>query len=144
MIDRRCPVAPRRLGIAICALYDNHLVKPPFRGELETKFVADDVEIALLTATFDARAGDEERLLAALSRYVVLTRHEPECRNVDLVASVTQGGRFLVIEKWDSAEAVQAHLDSALMTDMATEVLPSLASKPAIDLHDTISAHDLM
>jgi quinol monooxygenase YgiN len=139
----RCPVAPRRLGNAICALYDNGLVKPPFRGELETKFVVDDVEIALLTATFDARLGDEEWLLAALSRYVVLTRHEPACRNVDLVASVTQGGRFLVIEKWDSSEAVQAHLDSELMTSMANEVLPTLAGKPTIDLYDTISAHDL-
>jgi quinol monooxygenase YgiN len=57
--------------------------------------------------------------------------------------SATQGGRFLVIQKWDSAEAVQAHLDSDLMTDMAREVIPMLASKPAIDLFDTISAHDL-
>src|SRR6478736_6532654 len=84
-----------------------------------------EVEIAVLTARFLARPGAEEALLAALSRYVVLTRHEPACRNVDLVASATEGGRFLVIEKWDSPEAVQAHLDSRLMTDMAREVLPS-------------------
>jgi hypothetical protein len=29
------------------------------------------------------------------------------------------------------------------MQDMAREVIPLLASKPAIDLYDTISAHDL-
>jgi hypothetical protein len=29
------------------------------------------------------------------------------------------------------------------MTDMAREVVPLLASKPVIDLYDTISAHDL-
>jgi quinol monooxygenase YgiN len=102
-----------------------------------------DVEIALLTAVFDAQAGGEEALLASLARYVVLTRQEPACRNVDLVASVTHGGRFCVIEKWESAEAVQAHLDSHLMSEMAREVMPALASKPAIDLYDTISAHDL-
>ena len=45
-------------------------------------------------ASCDARPGAEETLLAALSRYVVMTRHEPECRNVDLVASVTRPGRF--------------------------------------------------
>ena len=101
------------------------------------------IEIALLTATFDARTGSEEDLLAALSRYVVLTRHEPDCRNVDLVASVTHPGRFLVIEKWQSAAAVQAHLDSALMTEMARAAIAALASKPEIDLYDTISAHDL-
>jgi quinol monooxygenase YgiN len=101
------------------------------------------VEIAVLTASFDARPGAEETLLATLSNYVVMTRHEPGCRNVDLVASVTRGGRFFVIEKWESADAVQAHLDSPLMTEMARAAISSLASKPTIDLYDSISAHDL-
>jgi quinol monooxygenase YgiN len=103
-----------------------------------------EVEIAVLTATFDARSGSEDALAAALARYVVLTRRENGCRNVDLVASTTQDGRFLVIEKWESATAVQKHLDSELMTRMAQEVVPSLAVKPVIDLFDSISAHDLM
>ncbi len=51
------------------------------------------VAIALLTATFDARTGAEDALLAALSNYVVMTRREAACRNVDLVASVTRPGR---------------------------------------------------
>jgi quinol monooxygenase YgiN len=59
------------------------------------------------------------------------------------VISATHGGRFLVIEKWDSADAVQVHLDSDLMQEMARQVVPLLASKPEIDLFDTISAHDL-
>jgi quinol monooxygenase YgiN len=102
-----------------------------------------ELEIAVLTASFDARSGAEEALLGALSRYVVLTRHEPACRNVDLVASVTHAGRFLVIEKWSSADAVQDHLDSPLMTDMARAVLGALTAKPEIDLYDPISAYDL-
>src|SRR5262245_32381682 len=105
--------------------------------------MATEVEVAMLTATFDAAPGSEEALAAALARYVVMTRNAAACRNVDLVMSATQGGRFLVIEKWDSAADVQAHLDSASMTDMAREVVPLLSSKPAIDLYDTISAHDL-
>ena len=100
-------------------------------------------EVAVLTAGFEARAGDEAALLGALARYVVLTRHEPACRNVDLVASCTHDARFLVVEKWESAEALQAHLDSELMTDMARAAVPCLAAQPAIDLYDTISAHDL-
>ncbi len=102
-----------------------------------------DVEIALLTASFVAKSGAEETLLGALSRYVVMTRQVPECRNVDLVASVTHPGRVLVVEKWESAAAVQAHLDSPLMTEMANAVLEALASKPEIDLYDPISAYDL-
>jgi quinol monooxygenase YgiN len=100
-------------------------------------------EIAVLTGTFDARPGSESALAATLARYVVLTRRQDACRNVDLVASVTHDGRFLVIEKWESAEAVQRHLDSALMSEMARDALSSLASKPEIDLFDSISAHDL-
>ncbi len=145
--------APRRPSIRV--LYDNGLVKPvlgdgrrPENGPIDPcekacERVPDDLEIAMLTATFDARPGAEEALAATLARYVVVARHEPACRNVDLVSSLTHGGRLMVIEKWDSADAVQAHLDSPLMTDMAREALPSLATKPALDIYDTISAHDL-
>ena len=102
-----------------------------------------DIEVALLAGTFDALPGAEEALAATLARYVVMTRNEPACRNVDLVLSATHSGRFLVIEKWDSADAVQVHLDSPLMIEMAREVVPLLATKPALDLYDTNSAHDL-
>ena len=103
----------------------------------------EDIEIAVLTAIFDAQTDAEDTLLAELARYVVLTRRQPACRNVDLVASVTHERRFCVIEKWTSAEAVQAHLDSQLMSEMAQAVVPALSAKPVIDLYDTISAHDL-
>jgi quinol monooxygenase YgiN len=48
-----------------------------------------------------------------------------------------------VIEKWDSPDAARAHLDGAAMTELAHESVPLLANRPEIDLHDTISAHDL-
>jgi quinol monooxygenase YgiN len=105
--------------------------------------VPDEVELAVLTASFDARDGSEDALAGALARYVVLARTEDGCRNIDLVTSTTQRGRFLVIEKWGSRDAARAHLDGAAMTDMARAAVPLLAAKPTIDLHDTISAHDL-
>ncbi len=105
--------------------------------------MADDLDIAMLTAAFDARPGAEETLVATLSRYVVLTRSEPACRNVDLIASFTHRGRVMVIEKWESADALQAHLDSHLMISMARDTVPLLATEPAIDMYDTISAYDL-
>jgi quinol monooxygenase YgiN len=102
-----------------------------------------DVEIAVLTAAFTARPDHESELAAVLARYVVLTRGEEACRNVDLLTSATQSGRFLVIEKWESADAARAHLDTPLMIDMAAAAVPLLAEKPTIDLLDAISAHDL-
>ena len=105
--------------------------------------MSDDLELAVLTGVFDAQPGSEEPLAAVLARYVVLTRHESACRNVDLVRSATHPARFLVVEKWDSAADVQAHLDSELMTTMARDAVPLLAGRPEIDLYDSVSAHDL-
>jgi len=102
-----------------------------------------DVEMAVLTAAFTARSEHEGDLAAVLARYVVLTRGEADCGNVDLLVSATQSDRFLVIEKWDSVAAARAHLDTPLMTDMAAAAVPLLAEKPTIDLLDPISAQDL-
>jgi quinol monooxygenase YgiN len=105
--------------------------------------MAGDVEVAVLTAAFTARPERADDLAAVLARYVVLTRGEPGCRNVDLLSSATESGRFLVIEKWDSPAAARSHLDTELMTGMAAAAVPLLAERPTIDLLDTISAHDL-
>jgi quinol monooxygenase YgiN len=105
--------------------------------------MSSDIEISILTASLLAAPEHEPELAAALAKYVVLTRHLPGCRNVDLVISTTERGRFLVVEKWDSDDDARAHLDSAVMVDMAREVSPLLAERPMIDLWDSISAHDL-
>ena len=99
------------------------------------------IELAIVTMRFDA--ADAAALLAVLSKYVVLTRMEPGCRNVDLCASVTHPGRYLVIQKWDSYEAQRTHFDSATMVEMATACAGLLTSPPDIDLWDGPSAHDL-
>jgi len=105
---------------------------------------AEDVELAVLTARFDPMPGSEEPLMAVLARYVVVTRREPACRNIDLLASAAHPGRLLLVAKWESTEAARAHLDSAAMADMAEAAVPHLAARPEVDLYDTITAHDLM
>jgi quinol monooxygenase YgiN len=99
------------------------------------------VEIAVVTMRFDA--ADAAALVAVLSKYVVLTRMQTGCRNVDLCASATQPGRLLIVEKWDSAAAQRAHFDSHVMVEMATSCNGLLAGPPDIDLWDPASAHDL-
>lgn len=103
--------------------------------------MADDLELTMVTLRLDA--ADPERLLAVLSKYVVLTRMEPGCRNVDLTASVTVPGRLMVIEKWDSPGAQRAHFDGPTMVEMAESCRGILRSAPEVDLYETISAHDL-
>ena len=105
--------------------------------------MSSEIDISILSASFVARPDHEPELAAALAKYVVLTRHLPHCRNVDLVVSTTERGRLLVLSKWDSDEDARRHLDSAVMVDMATSVVDHLAEKPVVDLWDSISAHDL-
>ena len=100
-----------------------------------------EVELAIVTLRFDA--ADPAALLAILSKYVVLTRMQPGCRNVDLCASVTHPGRYLVIQKWDSNEAQRVHFDSVEMVEMAQSCRGVLTGPPEIDLWDGPSAHDL-
>jgi quinol monooxygenase YgiN len=88
-------------------------------------------------------AADPERLQSVLAKYVVLTRGEDGCRNVDLCLSLTDPMRFVVIEKWETPAAQQAHFDSAVMVDMARSCEGLLTRPPAIDLLEGISAHDL-
>jgi quinol monooxygenase YgiN len=100
-----------------------------------------EVELAVVTMRFDA--SDDAALLAVLSKYIVLTRMVPGCRNVDLCSSVTVPGRHLVIQKWDDTDAQQAHFDSELMVEMARNCTGILSTAPDIDLWDATSAHDL-
>ncbi len=103
----------------------------------------EESELAVLTARFDPVAGSEEPLMAALARYVVVTRQTPAVVNIDLLASATVPGRLLLVEKWESSAAAREHLDSAEMAEMAAAAVAHLSARPEVDLYDTISAHDL-
>ncbi|HET6809682.1 MAG TPA: antibiotic biosynthesis monooxygenase family protein [Acidimicrobiales bacterium] len=104
------------------------------------------IELTVVTLVFDAKNGDAgaaERLLGVLSKYVVLSRSHPGCRNIDLCGSVTAPGRYLVIQKWDSPASQRAHFDSPHMVEMAKACEGLLERRPEIDLFEGISAHDL-
>ena len=103
--------------------------------------MADEVELTIVTMRFMAK--DAAALMPVLSKYVVLSRNHPGCRNIDLCASVTSPGRFTIIEKWDSPEVQRDHFDSAEMVEMAQACSGLLGAPPDIDLLEGISAHDL-
>lgn len=103
-----------------------------------------EVEITVVAGLFQARSGKEPDLAGVLARYVVLTRSVTGCRNVDLVISARTAGRFLVVEKWDDADAQRDHLNSEAMVTMATGATALLTEPPDLELYDVISAHDLL
>lgn len=100
-----------------------------------------EIEPVMVTMTFQTESVAE--LTSVLAKYVVLSRNHPGNRNIDLVSSVTNPGRLLIVEKWDSSEAQQAHFDSDDMVEMAQSCQGLLTKPPTIDLHEGISMHDL-
>ena len=106
--------------------------------------MSDDVELTVVTLGLDAidepSAG---KLLGVLAKYVVVARGHGGCRNIDLVASVTQPGRYLLVQKWESPAAQQAHFDSADMVEMAEACRGLLSRPPSVELWEGLSAHDL-
>lgn len=102
-----------------------------------------EVELVVVTMSFDATPATDAALRQLLAKYVVLARDEPGCRNIDLVASATRPERYLVVEKWESAAHQRAHFDAGPMVELAESCRGLLAKPPVIDLHDPISAHDL-
>jgi len=92
-------------------------------------------ELTLVTMVFDAARQDE---LAA-----VLANQQNGCRNIDLCASLTKPGRFVIVEKWATPEDQRAHFDSVEMIEMATSCEGLLQRPPDIDLLEGLSAHDL-
>jgi quinol monooxygenase YgiN len=100
-----------------------------------------EIDLTIVTLRFDA--ADDAALLAVLSKYVVLTRMQDGCRNVDLCSSVTMPGRHLLVQKWESPAHQRRHFDSEVMVDMAQSCVGLLATPPEIDLWEATSAHDL-
>ena len=103
--------------------------------------MAEDVELTMVTMVFDS--SDAEALQSILAKYVVLSRGHPGCRNIDLCASATTAGRFVIVQKWESPAAQRTHFDSAEMVEMATACTGLLTRQPVLDLLEPISAHDL-
>ena len=99
------------------------------------------MELTIVSMVLDT--ADPDALQPVLAKYVVLSRGHPGCRNIDLCASRTEPGRFLVIEKWETPAAQRAHFDSPEMVEMAKACRDLVARRPAIDLLGGISAHDL-
>ena len=97
-----------------------------------------------MMGVFDAASGREEDLAGVLARYVVVSRTEEGCRNIDLVASLLSPGRFVVYEKWESPDAQAEHMAGETMAELADGVSALLSGPPDLGLFVAVSAHDLL
>lgn len=108
------------------------------------RIVGDDLELTMVTLTLDAiDEASAAKLMSVLAKYVVVSRGHTGSRNIDLLTSVTQPNRYLLVQKWDSPATQQAHFDSPEMVEMAEACRGLLSRPPTVDLWEGMSAHDL-
>ncbi|GAC1307852.1 MAG: hypothetical protein NVSMB16_04110 [Acidimicrobiales bacterium] len=100
----------------------------------------EEAEPTLVTMVWE-EVSDE--LLGHLVRYVVVSRSEQGCTNIDLCASMTAPSRVVIIEKWVTPAAQQIHFDGPALLELAAAARQLDAARPVIDLLEGISAHDL-
>ena len=91
-----------------------------------------------VVATFQARAGKEAELKAALLGLLAPTRGEAGCLNYDLHESPEEPARFLFHENWTSKAHLDAHLQSAHIQVLLPRVDELCTAFPEIKLWERI------
>lgn len=71
--------------------------------------------MVVVIATIEARSGREEDLEQVLRSLVTETRREPGCLQYDLHVSADNPAAFALYERWESADALQAHFETEHM-----------------------------
>ena len=94
-----------------------------------------------VVATLTAQAGKGPELLAAWPELSAKVHAEDGCLAYDLHAVLGDDDRFVVLERWASMEALQAHGASAHMKEFGALAASLLEGRAAISfLQDTPSA----
>ena len=104
-------------GANPCAVFVRHL--PPMSWSAGPPGLSPTAGRTLVTAMADVdcrrgrshdgdhalRRADPVRLQSVLAHYVVLSRGQPGCRNIDLALSSTVPDRFVIVQKWETPAA---------------------------------------
>jgi quinol monooxygenase YgiN len=86
-------------------------------------------ETVHVIAMFVAAAGKENELEELLGTLVEPTRKEAGCIRYDLMRGIPgESGDFVFVEEWESAEALDAHSQSAHLREIGPKVGPLLAA----------------
>lgn len=80
-------------------------------------------------ATLHARPGQEAALEARMRSMIEATRREAGCIRYDMHRAADDAAILIMVEYWASAEALQAHDDSAHMAALVAD-LPALVDRP--------------
>jgi quinol monooxygenase YgiN len=89
----------------------------------------------VVIARYRARAGEEDRVEAALGQMAGPTRAEPGNLDYQVFRDPAEPAVFMLFERYTGADAFEAHRESAHFgTWLSGQVLPALAERTRFDL----------
>ena len=89
----------------------------------------------VVIAQYRVRAGEEEKVEAALRQMVAATRAEPGNLDYQVFRDPTDPALFVLVERYADEAAFEAHKESEhFATWLAGQVLPALADRIRLDL----------
>ena len=89
-------------------------------------------------AKLKAKPGLEKRVEKELERMVEETQKEAGCINYDLHRHLDEAGTFLFHENWESAEALDKHMQTPHFLNLTKIVDEILSEPPEISLFEKI------
>lgn len=96
----------------------------------------------VVVATFKVKPGQEGEGEAVLRRVIEQTHaHEPGCVLYALHRAVDDSTRFVVVEKWESQQDLDAHFEQPYMGEIAA-ARDLLAEPPSVWFTEPVAAGD--
>jgi quinol monooxygenase YgiN len=86
----------------------------------------------VVVATIQVKPGTEDEALAALTASIPPTHEEPGCLAYALHRDVDDPTRFIMVERWESADALDAHGRAPHLKELFGAVGGLVAAPPSI------------
>jgi len=83
-------------------------------------------------AQFRAKKGQEDALQAVLTALIPPTRHEPSCIQYDLLQDAAEPGTLVFVERWETEESLDRHLQTAHVRKALAEAKPLIEGEPLL------------
>ncbi len=83
-------------------------------------------------AQFRAKKGQEIALQAVLNALIPPTRREPSCLQYDLLQDAADPATFVLLERWETEESLDRHLDTRHVQAALEQVKPLSDAEPTV------------
>ncbi|MEU6578658.1 putative quinol monooxygenase [Streptomyces sp. NPDC046805] len=97
----------------------------------------------IIIANLIAKPGQEGLVEKTLLEAMPAVHNEPGCARYSLHRRKGMAGHFVMVEKWDSEQALQAHREGTAMAKAGKALREALDGAPNVVLLDALPAGDL-